>query len=91
MQLADGWTYTAIRTPQELYMEMSEARKQIFAPPEIEMYDLEAEPDELHNLARSTDPAVEQGVRDLAARLARPPGCAGIDSRDARWGTAFCE
>ena len=41
MQLADGWTYTAIRTPQELYMEMSEARKQIFAPPEIEMYDLE--------------------------------------------------
>jgi N-acetylglucosamine-6-sulfatase len=91
MRLADGWTYTAMRTPDSLYVEMTKARGRSFVPPEIEMYDLESDPDELHNLAGSTDPALEQRLDDLGTRLSRLHGCSGIEGRDAPRRSAFCE
>jgi len=91
MELADGWTYAAIRTPHELYMEVTAAGRRDFTPPAVEMYDLEADPDQLENLAGSTDPAVKRRVGDLGARLDRLHRCVGIEGRDAPRGTPFCE
>lgn len=91
LQLADGWTYKAMRTPHELYMEITEARGHGFAPPEIEAYDLETDPHQLHNLAASTDPAIEQRLHELAARFEPLHGCRGTDGRDTARGSAACE
>ncbi len=62
--------YRALRTPQYLYVEYSTGAKQL--------YDLRADPDELHNLAATADPAV---VRSLATRLAALSRCAGASCR----------
>ena len=77
MVLADGWTYQALRTPDELYMEISENRKGPLPEPAIELYDLAADPDQLENLAASPDPETEARLRELAARLERLQSCTG--------------
>jgi arylsulfatase A-like enzyme len=62
--------YRALRTPQYLYVEYSTGSTQL--------YDVAADPDELHNLAATADPAV---VRTLATRLAALARCAGASCR----------
>jgi len=86
--LAEGWTYRALRTPGELYMELDATRSTTFDSPVPELYDLNADPDQLEAI---TDPA-DPRVGEMAERLELLSGCAGISGRDEPSGDApFCE
>src|SRR5207302_3750093 len=63
-------TYRALRTAQYLYVEYSTGEKQL--------YDVSADPNELHNIAATADPAL---VRTLATRLAALTRCSGASCR----------
>lgn len=65
------WTYTGIRTPQYKLVE--------YRTGERELYDLQADPDELDN--RSADPAYGTIVTDLAGRLTRLRACVASTCR----------
>ena len=79
VELDDGFTYSAIRTPAYLYAELTADRRGPLPQPETELYDLAADPDELENVA-GTDPALEAG---LAERLDALRRCAGATGKDA--------
>ena len=51
LSLDEGWTYRALRTADELYLELDASRWQRFDPPAVELYDLAADPHQLRNLA----------------------------------------
>jgi arylsulfatase A-like enzyme len=57
-------TYTALRTDRYMYASYATGEKQLF--------DVQADPYELHNIVTSADPAL---VRSLAARLAQLSHC----------------
>ncbi len=63
-------TYRALRTDRYLYVEYTTGEKQL--------YDVRADPDELHNLATTAGSAV---LTPLANRLARLATCAGATCR----------
>lgn len=65
-------TYAALRTVDYLYVE--------YATGERELYDLLADPNQLHNLAATADPAL---LGELSPRLAELRGCAGAACRAA--------
>jgi arylsulfatase A-like enzyme len=65
-------TYTAVRTDRYTYVE--------YVTGERQLYDLQNDPDELHNIATTADPKV---VQDLAKRLAALRSCKGADCRRA--------
>ncbi len=71
IELDDGYAYTAIRTPDYLYSEMTADRGGPLPRPIPELYDLRADPEELENLARSKDPEMEALRTELAERLDR--------------------
>ena len=89
--------YEGVRTTGRLYVEYRQAEPPGLSGPclpteAVEHYDLRSDPHELENLhpapAGSPDAVAE---RDLAARLDRLRGCAGIEGRDDRVGTRpFC-
>lgn len=90
MMLDEGWTYRALRTESEAYLELDATRKAQFEPPEQELYDLAADPHELENLAGT--PGEAERVAKLRARMNRLLGCAGIEGRDEPFrGAPFCE
>lgn len=80
LKLDDGWTYEAIRTPRYLYMEIAASRKREYAEPEPELYDLDADPDQLENLAGDASAADIQ--EELSDRLQAAIECRGTE--DAR-------
>jgi N-acetylglucosamine-6-sulfatase len=73
--------YRAIRTPDYAYSEL--------ATGERELYDLGADPYELHNEAGA--PGYAEIQQRLAARLALLRSCSGIRGRDAPSARPFCE
>ena len=79
VELDDGFTYSAIRTPGHLYAELTADRQGPLPQPETELYDLAADPDELENLA-GADPELEAG---LAERLGALRRCAGTTGKAA--------
>lgn len=88
-QLDDGFTYSAIRTPDHLYVETSGDRKGPFPTVAPELYDLGSDPNELENLAprKGTNALTAPFARRLQS-LAR---CAGVSGRDKRRaGHPFC-
>ncbi len=62
--------YRALRTARYLYVEYNTGGRQL--------YDRKTDPDELHNIAATADPAV---VRELATRLAALARCSGASCR----------
>jgi N-acetylglucosamine-6-sulfatase len=62
--------YRALRTARYLYVEYNNGGKQL--------YDLSTDPDELHNIATTADPAI---VRALATRLAALARCSAASCR----------
>ncbi len=91
IELDDDYTYSALRSPRYLYSEMTADRDGKLPEPAIELYDLEADPDELENLAAASDSATV-AVRDaLAARLADLRRCSGISGRDDPGSQPYCE
>lgn len=86
--LAEGWTYDALRTPTELYMELDATRYATFDEAVPELYDLDRDPDQLDAISSPSDPR----VRELSKRLEGLAGCAGIEGRDQPTaGAPFCE
>jgi arylsulfatase A-like enzyme len=81
VELDDGFTYEALRTSRYLYSETSADRDGPFERPEIELYDLQADPDELHNLWREDRDGVADLKRELADRLNALGHCAGASCR----------
>ena len=88
LELDDGWTYRALRTATELYMELAASRKTEFPEPAIELYDLALDPDQLTNLA--VDPDEQGRLDELHERLERLGGCSGIEGRDPESNHAYC-
>jgi len=68
----NGVFYSAVRNARYTYVRNSTG--------EIELYDLDADPYQLQNLA--SDPAHDEVEAALAARLARLDGCAGSSCRE---------
>jgi arylsulfatase A-like enzyme len=64
--------YAALRTAGYTYVE--------YVTGERELFDLRADPDELHNIVTTADPKL---VRDLAKELAALRSCKGADCRTA--------
>ena len=64
--------YAALRTDRYTYVEYSTGER--------ELYDLRADPDQLHNIAGTADPKI---VRDLSRRLAALKSCKGHACRTA--------
>jgi arylsulfatase A-like enzyme len=89
LSLDEGWTYRALRTAEALYAEFDASRWQEFAEPVVELYDLEADPDELENIAGAPDSA--DRVAELHDRLEQLAVCAGIEGRDAGGEAPTCE
>jgi N-acetylglucosamine-6-sulfatase len=81
VELDDGFTYEALRTSRYLYSETSADREGPFEQPEIELYDLRADPDELDNLWRTDRASVSELQRELAARLDELRDCSGRSCR----------
>jgi N-acetylglucosamine-6-sulfatase len=77
VELSDGFTYEAVRTPSWLYVEMSETRAGPLDRPAVELYDLQKDPDQLVNLAGTGKRT--QIEADLAARLDVLRRCSGIE------------
>jgi arylsulfatase A-like enzyme len=73
--------YNAVRTPRWVYSEL--------ATGERELYDLKADPYELHN--RAGEPAYAAIQGRLATRLALLRRCSGIQGRDAPTARPYCE
>ncbi len=69
--LIDGGEFTGVRTPRYLYVERDTGER--------ELYDLDRDPYELHNLAG--EHRVTETQRRLAARLDRLRDCAGASCR----------
>lgn len=92
LTLDDGWTYDAIRTERELYLETTAARKRDFPSPQPELYDLADDPDQLTNLAAvPADQEIER-IKKLGRRLDAAVSCSGIRGRNRRLdGRPFCE
>ncbi|HKJ35625.1 MAG TPA: sulfatase-like hydrolase/transferase, partial [Solirubrobacterales bacterium] len=91
LSLDDGWTYEALRTRSELYMEITAARKRDFESPQQELYDLGPDPDQLVNLAAEGEGRERERLDRLQRRLARLVRCAGIRGRDADRGRPYCD
>ncbi len=91
LTLDDGWSYKAMRTDEELYMEVAASRKQEFAEPQPELYELRDDPDQLDNLAADANRVIRKRLDALALRLADLTDCAGIEGRDRARGRPFCE
>ena len=91
IELDDGYSYTALRTPRYLYSEMTADRGGPLAHPAPELYDLRADPQQLENLARSKDPEIKAVGSRLADRLFKLRRCEGIEGRDPRGKHKFCE
>ena len=90
--LDDAWTYRALRTPSELLLQLDATRTESFEPPAVELYDLDADPDQLTNLAADGDSEDESRIEALAERLDRLGRCAGVEGRDRRTaGRPFCD
>ncbi len=89
LELDDGWSYRALRTTLELYMELAASRKTDFPEPAIELYDLAMDPDQLTNLA--DDPAERERRAELHARLEVLGRCSGIEGRDPKGERPYCE
>jgi N-acetylglucosamine-6-sulfatase len=91
LTLDDGWRYNAIRTSNELYMEIERSRWTRFDPPAVELYDLIADPDQLNNIAASLLQEDRSRLRRAQRRLRISTRCAGIEGRDTRsQGRPFC-
>ena len=67
LALDEGWTYRAIRTPDELYLELDASRWRRFGSPAVELYDLSRDPHQLRNVA--TLPGKADEVTVLHRRL----------------------
>ena len=91
IELDDGYSYTALRTPRYLYSEMTADRGGPLAHPAPELYDLRADPQQLDNLARSEDRGIKALRSRLADRLFKLRRCSGVRGRDPRGGREFCE
>jgi N-acetylglucosamine-6-sulfatase len=77
MELADAFTYAAIRTPAYLYARIRADRQGALDPRQEELYDLRSDPNELRNLLH-TDPGGSRMIRaELAARLDALRRCSG--------------
>ena len=67
--------YPVLGLMKELHarQELTPPQAALMAPrrPDEELYDLEADPWEIHNLAESTDPEHQRSKADLAAALER--------------------
>jgi N-acetylglucosamine-6-sulfatase len=81
VELAEGFTYSALRTSGYLYSETTADRDGPLDRTEIELYDLQADPDELHNLWREDRSGVADLQEALAARLDALRDCAGPSCR----------
>jgi arylsulfatase A-like enzyme len=90
LTLDDGWSYEAMRTEEELYMEVAASRKQKFTAPERELYELRSDPDQLDNLAVETGRDWRTLLGALSKQLAELTDCAGIEGRDRARGRPFC-
>ena len=81
VELADAYTYKAIRTPRYLYARVLADRQGKLNPPQEELYDLRRDPNELDNLL-STARVASSGLRHrLALRLALLERCVGSRPR----------
>ncbi len=89
LELDDGWTYRALRTAAELYVELDASRWADFDEPALELYDLERDPHQLENVAG--DPGRGGRVAELHARLEVLGRCAGIEGRDPAGDRPHCE
>ena len=78
VELDDGFTYSAIRTPDYLYAELTADRQGPLPEPETELYDLAADSDEVENLA-GVDPDLDAGLAERLDALRRCTGTTGKD------------
>lgn len=83
IELDDDFAYEALRTPRALYMELRADRMGSITPPEIELYDLGADPEQLDNLRTSDRNAFAAWKRRLSARLHRVIRCSGTTGPEA--------
>jgi N-acetylglucosamine-6-sulfatase len=84
IELADSIEYSALRTPDHLYIELEGDYRETLPTPQIELYDLQADPAQLRNLWRE-DRAEAAPVRaELADRLRTLSRCAGTRPGDPR-------
>jgi N-acetylglucosamine-6-sulfatase len=92
LTLADGWSYDALRTERELYMELTASRKRNFEGRRRELYDLRSDPDQLDNRVARSGPEIRERLTILGRRLAELTNCAGVEGRDPRSsGRPYCE
>lgn len=73
-------TYSALRNADYLYVEYTTGDK--------ELYDIRKDPNELQNLAGSSDPQVQTTMRQLSARLQQLRNCHGASCRPGAGQTA---
>ena len=62
LALDEGWTYRAVRTPGELYLELDASRWRRFGSPAVELYELKRDPHQLRNVAKLPGKADEVAV-----------------------------
>jgi arylsulfatase A-like enzyme len=92
---ATSCAFSAIRTGDAVYAEhtsVPDPHDGICQPGLVkEMYDLDADPQQLDNVSQSNDPRITALRTELAARLARLQKCSGVAGRDAPRSKPFCE
>jgi N-acetylglucosamine-6-sulfatase len=77
IELSDDFDYRALRTTDALYMELEGDPRGALARPGIELYDLDQDPYELHNLWRENRAASRSSRRRLSGQLRRLMRCSG--------------
>jgi N-acetylglucosamine-6-sulfatase len=83
IELADSIDYRALRTLDHLYVELEGDYRGALPRPQIELYDLEADPAQLRNLWREDRTAALPLRTELADRLRTLSRCAGTRPGDS--------
>ena len=83
LELDDGFTYEAIRTPRHLYSELRGDRFGPLSEPEAELYDLSRDPNELSNALVEAGGAAAQVEVKLRRRLDALRACSGTNGSSA--------